>query len=267
MSWRFNSLVNRRAIIDRRAVSDALAEIAEKHDRVEARREAAAALVKAAMVAGRAELQRRLLEHPSRGLEAAAGYAFLTDQMLRVIFDFTITALYPDTNRTASERITLIAVGGYGRGVLAPFSDLDLLFLRPWKPTPRIEQVTEFIHYVLWDLGLKVGSASRSVGETLDLARVDMTVRTTLLEARVLAGDAGLGEGDDAPIVAGFASTAGFPAVAHVDTATWQQKPRGGTKVLVICGNHAATVQGGQQIDLAFIIRHYATRVRAAVKA
>ena len=189
MSWRFNSLVNRRAIIDRRAVSDALAEIAEKHDRVEARREAAAALVKAAMVAGRAELQRRLLEHPSRGLEAAAGYAFLTDQMLRVIFDFTITALYPDTNRTASERITLIAVGGYGRGEMAPFSDIDVMFLTPWKQTAWGEQVIETMLYLLWDLGLKVGHSTRSVDDMIRMAKSDLTIRTALLESRYVWGD------------------------------------------------------------------------------
>ncbi len=189
MSWRFNSLVNRRAIIDRRVVSEALAEIAEKHDRVEVRRDAAAALVKAAMLAGRAELQRRLLEHPSRGLEAAAGYAFLTDQMLRVIFDFTITALYPDTNRTASERMTLIAVGGYGRGEMAPFSDIDVMFLTPWKQTAWGEQVIETMLYLLWDLGLKVGHSTRSVDDMIRMAKSDLTIRTALLESRYVWGD------------------------------------------------------------------------------
>ena len=97
--------------------------------------------------------------------------------------------LYPAPNPTAAEKLALIAVGGYGRGVLAPYSDLDLLFLRPWKTTARTESVTEFVLYVLWDLGVRVGQATRSVDECLKLARNDMTVRTTLLEARPLAGD------------------------------------------------------------------------------
>jgi [protein-PII] uridylyltransferase len=88
----------------------------------------------------------------------------------------------------------VLAVGGYGRGVLAPFSDLDLLFLRPWKSNARAENLTEFMLYVLWDLGLKVGWAARSTDEALKMARTDMTIRTTLLEARFLAGDPTLAE-------------------------------------------------------------------------
>ncbi len=189
MSWRFNALVNRRAIIDRRALSDALEQIAQTHERVEGRREAAALVFKAAMQAGRAELRRRLLEHPSRGLEAAAGYAFLTDQLLRLIFDFTISALYPVTNRTASERITLIAVGGYGRGEMAPFSDIDVMFLTPWKQTAWGEQVIETMLYLLWDLGLKVGHSTRSIDDMVRMAKSDLTIRTALLESRYVWGD------------------------------------------------------------------------------
>ena len=85
-----------------------------------------------------------------------------------------------------------MAVGGYGRGELAPYSDLDLLFLRAWKETPHSESVIEFILYSLWDLGLKVGHASRTVDESLKMAREDHTVMTALLEYRPLAGDSGL---------------------------------------------------------------------------
>ncbi len=83
----------------------------------------------------------------------------------------------------------LIAVGGYGRGTLAPFSDIDLLFLFPWKQTAWSESVTEYILYMLWDLRLKVGHATRTVNETLKAARDDMTVRTALLESRAIGGD------------------------------------------------------------------------------
>ena len=90
---------------------------------------------------------------------------------------------------SGAEAIALAAVGGYGRGTLAPGSDIDLLFILPYKQTPWGEQVTEYILYMLWDLGQKVGHAVRSVDECIRMARADMTVRTATLEARYLTGD------------------------------------------------------------------------------
>ena len=123
------------------------------------------------------------------GVEVARLYSQVADDMLKALWRFTTESLYPAPRPSEGDKLALIAVGGYGRGVLAPFSDLDLLFLRPWKTTTRTETVAEFVLYVLWDLGLKVGSAARAVEECLALARTDMMVRTTLLEARFLAGD------------------------------------------------------------------------------
>ena len=128
------------------------------------------------------------------GVDIARLYCAAADDLLVALWEFTTEVLYPAPNPTEAERLALIAVGGYGRGVLAPFSDLDLLFLRPWKTTPRTESVAEFVLYVLWDLGLKVGQSTRSVDDCLSLSRSDMTVRTALLEARPLAGDRALAE-------------------------------------------------------------------------
>ena len=89
---------------------------------------------------------------------------------------------------------TIVAVGGYGRGMLAPFSDVDLLFLLPDKAPPGVEKVVEALLYVLWDLKLKVGHATRTIDECLKQARADMTIRTTLLEARFITGDKALFE-------------------------------------------------------------------------
>ena len=83
---------------------------------------------------------------------------------------------------------------GFGRGMLAPFSDIDLLFLLPDKPPPGVEKVVESLLYVLWDLKLKVGHATRTVDECLKQARADMTIRTTLIEARLVIGDKDLFE-------------------------------------------------------------------------
>lgn len=192
MTGRFDSLPQRRAIIDRRVLADTLAAL-EGDDKVALRR-AAAVQLKAALDAGRAEIARRLVEHPSRGLEAAAAQAFLTDQLLRLLYDFTVTRLYPVNNATASERLTLIAVGGYGRGEMAPHSDIDIGFLTPWKQTGWSEQVIETMLYALWDLGLKVGHSSRSLDEMVRQAKSDITIRTALLEARYVWGDTDLYE-------------------------------------------------------------------------
>ncbi|NJC40761.1 [protein-PII] uridylyltransferase [Brevundimonas alba] len=151
-------------------------------------RAAATALLRQSWDAARARAALRL-EHGLGGVEVARLHAAAADEMLVSLWRFATERLYPAPNPTEAERLSLIAVGGYGRGVLAPFSDLDLLFLRPWKPIPRTEQVIEFMLYVLWDLGVKVGQSSRSVDDCLALAKSDMTVRTALLEARPLAGD------------------------------------------------------------------------------
>ena len=143
-------------------------------------------------LAQREKIAQRLISGQNTGLggvEVARLYAEAADELLIALWRFTTRTLYPSHNPTEAEKLALIAVGGYGRGVLAPFSDLDLLFLRPWRTTARTETVAEFVLYVLWDLGLKVGSAARSVDECLALARTDMMVRTTLLEACFLAGD------------------------------------------------------------------------------
>ncbi len=140
------------------------------------------------------EHARKRLEAGADGVDVARLYAGAADEMLTALWAFATERLYPSPNPTQAERLSLIAVGGYGRRVLAPFSDLDLLFLRPWKTTPRTESVAEFVLYVLWDLGLKVGTAVRSMSEGLALAKSDMTIRTTLLEARHLAGDEALSD-------------------------------------------------------------------------
>jgi [protein-PII] uridylyltransferase len=189
MSGRFDALSNRRAIADRRVLSEELAALEGGGGPL---RLAATAILKTALDAGRAEVARRLMEHPSRGLEAAAGQAYLIDQILRVLFDLAITRIHPNANPTGAERLTVMAVGGYGRGEMAPFSDVDIAFLTPWKQTPWTEQVIETILYALWDLGLKVGHSSRSVDEMVRQARGDVTIRTALLEGRYVCGDVDL---------------------------------------------------------------------------
>lgn len=156
-------------------------------------REHAVAVLREALDAGRGRARARL-EARAPGVEVARLYSAAADAVVKALWDYTSQDVYPPPNPSDTDRLAVLAVGGYGRGVLAPFSDLDLLFLRPWKSNARAEQMTEYMLYVLWDLGLKVGWAARSVSEALKLARRDMTIRTTLFEARPLAGDPALAE-------------------------------------------------------------------------
>ncbi|MBV9079426.1 MAG: [protein-PII] uridylyltransferase, partial [Methylobacteriaceae bacterium] len=91
--------------------------------------------------------------------------------------------------RVAPDALAVVATGGYGRGTLAPGSDVDLLFLLPERPAPGVQAVIEEVLYILWDLKLKVGHATRSVEDCIAEARGDMTIRTALLESRFLFGD------------------------------------------------------------------------------
>ncbi len=181
---------NQRTIVDRRSLGETLAVLDGSGET--SLRLAATAILKPALEAGRAEIALRIEAQPANGREAAAAQAFLVDQILRLIFDFTTQRLYPLNNPTASERLTLAAVGGYGRGEMAPFSDVDIAFITPYKPTGWTEQVIESMLYTLWDLGLKIGHSSRSIDETVRMAREDLTIRTAYLEARYVWGDQAL---------------------------------------------------------------------------
>jgi [protein-PII] uridylyltransferase len=189
MASRPDSIPNRRAIIDRRELADRLAHALAAAPDAMGRRAALSAILAGALADGRAELARRLAETPGKGLELAHGQAFLIDQLLRLMFDAVTNQLLPLGNRTAAERLCLVAVGGYGRGQMAPYSDIDILFLTPWKQTPWGEQVIETMLYLLWDLGLKVGHATRSLDDMVRMAKADLTVRTACLESRFIWGD------------------------------------------------------------------------------
>lgn len=110
------------------------------------------------------------------------------DAMVQGALDFAERRHYGSSNPTTGERLAVLAAGGYGRAELAPGSDIDLLILCPYKRTPLIEQMAEFLLYRLWDLGLRVGQATRSISECVKLARSDLSVKTALLEARFLWG-------------------------------------------------------------------------------
>ena len=180
-------IANQRAIVDRRALADAIASVfAEQGDKS---RPAVVDLLRGALESGRTEIARRLEARPSAGTESAQAQAFLVDQLVRVIYDHIVGRVYRASNRSTGERIAVLAVGGYGRGEMAPHSDVDIAFVTPTKPTSWCEQVIEAMLYYMWDLGLKVGQSSRSLDEVVRMARSDLTIRTALLEGRYVWGD------------------------------------------------------------------------------
>ncbi len=186
------TIPRQRAIIDRRALDADLADIGEAGEGGSKQRGRVLERLKTALAGGRAEIRRRFEETGANGPEVAEATTFLMDQLIRTVHDYAITYAYPRGVRTSGEQVGIAAVGGYGRRELAPGSDLDLLFLLPHKPTAHSEQVVEFMLYMLWDLGLKVGHATRSVDDCVKRARQDLTIRTNLLEARRLWGSQSL---------------------------------------------------------------------------
>jgi [protein-PII] uridylyltransferase len=182
------AIAKQRDIVDRRALSEELAAVASLPGVATGDRQKLVAVLKAALASGHTEIQRRF-EAGAGGEQTVREHCFLIDQLIRTLYDFTTTHVYPLANPTSAERLSVVAVGGYGRGELAPYSDVDLLFLLPYKLTANAEQIVEYTLYTLWDLGLKVGHATRSVEESLRQARADLTIRTALLEARYVWGD------------------------------------------------------------------------------
>src|SRR5579863_2825361 len=183
-----SGIARQREIIDRRALFEELAAAFDEQPAETLDRAPLLAPLKRALAAGRAEIRRRF-DAGGSGAAAVREQSFLIDQLLRAAYDVVTERIYPRANPTSGERIAMVAVGGYGRGELAPWSDIDLLFLLPYKKTPYTEQVVEYLLYLLWDLGLKVGQATRSVEECLRQAKSDLTIRTALLEARYLWGE------------------------------------------------------------------------------
>ena len=178
--------------VERAKLLDQLASLHERHrGDPTALRRAAVEVLRAALDAGRNEA-RAALEAGGTGRACAETLSAETDELMRVGLEMSARWLAPA--QSSGTLPTIVAVGGYGRGMLAPFSDVDVLFLLPDKSPPGVEKVVEALLYVLWDLKLKVGHATRTIDECLKQARADMTIRTTLVEARLISGDKALFE-------------------------------------------------------------------------
>jgi [protein-PII] uridylyltransferase len=179
-------------LIDSAAIVADLDALAATHaGRERELRAAAAHRLKTALTEARARAEELLLKD-RHGRRCAERLCQTQDEIICILFDFVVAKLVPPQVHSQAERMAVIATGGYGRGLLAPGSDIDLLFVLPYKQTAWGESVAEALLYCLWDMGQKVGYATRSVGECIRQAKADMTIRTALLESRLLLGDATL---------------------------------------------------------------------------
>ncbi len=178
-----------REIIDRKALLVRLREVVPPSGYDSTLRAEVLAVSKAVLEAGRTEVRRRFEQEQVSGREVTRSNAYLMDQLIRVLYDFAVKQVFPTRNRAVSEQMAVTAIGGYGRNELAPFSDIDLMFLLPVKKNGEIEQIVEFLLYMLWDLGLKVGHSTRSVDQAIRFASSDQVIRTSVLEARFLWGN------------------------------------------------------------------------------
>ncbi|MEL6583032.1 MAG: [protein-PII] uridylyltransferase [Pseudomonadota bacterium] len=145
-----------------------------------------------ALAKGRADIAAALDASPLAGNAAARAYSTLTETIVATALDAAWEILHPLPVPTQGERLSVLAVGGFGRGEMAPFSDVDLLFLTPYKQTPWSESLIETVLYILWDLKLKVGQSVRTVDDCLRLGQEDITIRTAMLERRLMWGDEAL---------------------------------------------------------------------------
>src|SRR6266436_4623406 len=141
------------------------------------------------------EEHRLRLKHQAGGgvREICVRRAELVDVLLQYVFGAAATAAR--RNGTAKVPLALIALGGYGRGELNPFSDIDVMLLHHQgakKISPHLEEMVQQVLYLLWDSGFKVGHSTRSIKEAVAQANQDMRTKTAMLESRFFAGDAEL---------------------------------------------------------------------------
>jgi [protein-PII] uridylyltransferase len=246
--------------IDGEALRDRLIALAGKGELSDKGRAAVVAHLRKVLTDGRAAAERQLIAD-GRGTACAKRLSDLQDAIIVALYGLAVEQL--DKNAKSSERMCVIAVGGYGRGMLAPGSDVDLLFLLPAKQTPTSKAIVDFILYFLWDLRLKVGYATRSVAECISLSRSDMTIRTAVLEARYVVGDRklsdDLGARFDAEVVKGTAREFIAAKLAERDQRHRQQ----GTSRYLVEPNVKEGKGGLRDLHTLFWIAKYYYRVKS----
>ncbi|MEP5087915.1 MAG: [protein-PII] uridylyltransferase, partial [Paracoccaceae bacterium] len=221
-------------IFDADAFSQSIHAIAQTCKNNAEIRSASVKLLAEANEKGRANIAEKFAEHPFEARPLTSAYSYLTDGLVTSLLYVAQTYLHPLSNPTKSERITVIAVGGYGRGEMAPYSDIDLLFLTPYKTTAWAESIVESMLYMLWDLKLKIGHAIRTIKDCVRLGRDDFTIRTAMLEHRFVAGDQELAKELDTSLRDDLFKGTGHEFVeAKLDERDKRHQKQGGQRYMV----------------------------------
>ena len=122
------------------------------------------------------------------GREVIQSYTSLIDEVIRHVI-LSMIRLEKYQSASVLEDFSLVAVGGYGRGELNPLSDIDLLFLIPDKPKPLTDMFIQDALSVFWGFGMEIGHSSRTIKDCVNLAKEDLTIKTSMIETRFLIGD------------------------------------------------------------------------------
>jgi [protein-PII] uridylyltransferase len=250
------------ALIDTAAIAADVEQLAETHTgRERELRAAVGQRLKSALTQARTQAEQLLLKD-RHGRRCAERLCHVQDEIIRILFEFAVNKLYPSQVPSEAEHMALVATGGYGRGLMAPGSDIDLLFLLPYKQTAWGESVAEAILYCLWDTGLKVGHATRSVNECIRQAKADMIIRTALLESRYLFGDVRLydefASRFDKEVVQGSA-----PAFVAAKLAEREERHRRAGQSRYLVEPNVKDGKGGlRDLHTLFWIAKYVYRVR-----
>ena len=221
-------------IFDEAEIATQLSVASEEAQNSKAVRIASVQILQQAMKNGRKAIADAFKSAPRNAAPLVCSYSYLTDCIVTAVLNVATNVLHPLSNPTESERLALLAVGGYGRAEMAPHSDVDLLFLTPYKMTPWAESVIESMLYILWDLRLKIGHASRTVKDCVRLGREDYTIRTALLEHRFVGGHEPLEAELKARLWSDlFSSTATDFIEAKLEERAQRHKKQGGQRYMV----------------------------------
>ncbi|KEJ89079.1 [protein-PII] uridylyltransferase [Sulfitobacter donghicola] len=174
-------------IYDHEAIDAQIAQAASANNDPAAIRSETVKILQGVQKNGRSIIAEAFAKNPFDAEAMTASYTYLTDGMVKSVLKVATSHLHPPEKN--ADPLSVIGVGGYGRGEMAPFSDVDLLFLVPAKITPWASSVIETMLYMLWDLKLKVGHSSRTIRDCVQLANEDFTIQTALLEQRYICGD------------------------------------------------------------------------------
>lgn len=249
-------------IFDLETVTTELAKACNSAESPKSIRATTVELLKRSQAEGRERIADAFASAPLQATALTHAYTYLTDGLVRATFYVATQHLHRLNTPTEAERLSLLGVGGYGRGEMAPFSDVDLLFLTPYKITPWAESVIESMLYILWDLKLKVGHSSRTIRDCLKLGREDYTIRTALLENRHIDGDEALANELDARLWSElFKGTAREFVEAKLEERQDRLKRHGGQRYLV--EPNVKEGKGGlRDLQSLFWIAKYARGVR-----